>query len=57
MADKCLRFHHHFKKMIVLLVNIKTKRFYDEWEDELKKIFSGCFGNHEILTLNINTIT
>ena len=43
--------------MIVLLVNIKTKRFYDEWEDELKKIFSGCFGNHEILTLNINTIT
>jgi hypothetical protein len=41
MADKCLRFHHHFKKMIVVLVNIKTKtkRFYDEWEDELKKYF------------------
>ena len=41
IADKCLRYHHHFKKMIVVLFNIRTKtqRFYDEWEDGLKKYF------------------
>jgi hypothetical protein len=41
MADTCLRFHHPFKKMIVVLVNNKkkTKRFYEEWEDGLKKYF------------------
>ena len=38
--DKCLRYHHHLKKMFVVLFNIKTKkRFYDEWENGLKKYF------------------
>lgn len=41
IADKCLRYHQHFKKMIVVLfdIRIKTKRFYNEWEDGLKKYF------------------
>ena len=41
IADKCLRYQHHFKKMIVVLFDIrtKTKRFYTEWEDGMKKNF------------------
>jgi hypothetical protein len=41
IADKCLRYHHHFKQMIVVLFDIRTKtnRFYSEWEDGLKKHF------------------
>ena len=41
IADKCLRYHHHFKKMIVVLFDIQTKtsRFFNEWEEGLKKHF------------------
>jgi len=41
IADKCLRYHHHFKRMIVVLFNIRTKtnRFFTEWEEGLKKHF------------------
>jgi hypothetical protein len=41
IADKCLRYHHHFNKMIVVLFDIRTKtdRFYTEWEDGLKRYF------------------
>jgi hypothetical protein len=41
IADKCLRYHQHFKKMIVVLFDIRTKtnRFYTEWEEGLKRHF------------------
>jgi len=41
IADKCLRYHHHFKRMIVVLFDIQTKtsRFFNEWEEGLKKHF------------------
>ena len=41
IADKCLRYNHHFKRMIVVLFDIRTKtqRFYNEWEEGLKKYF------------------
>jgi len=41
IADKCLRYHHHFKRMIVVLFDIRTKtdRYYIEWEDGLKRHF------------------
>jgi len=41
IADKCLRYHHHFKKMIVVLFDIQTKtsRFFNEWEEGMKKNF------------------
>jgi hypothetical protein len=57
IADKCLRYHHDFKKMIFVLFNIRTKiqRFYDEWEDGFKKIFSRCHDNQEINLSSIRT--
>ena len=41
IADKCLRYHHHFKKMIVVLFDVQTKtsRFFNEWEEGMKKNF------------------
>ena len=41
IADKCLRYHEHFKKMIVVLFDIRTKtnRFYTEWEEGLRRHF------------------